>query len=410
MMHESANDKPVLRTAIDEQQLERLLGLGSSKIGFYAEVKQKIHELETANLGLRTKGYELQAMFDSIADGVVVYNYSGQVKHRNHVCPQLFPAETLPGTSCRELFHPDRETDPLHCPVERALGGERVEISIAPRDESGRIRYIDVTATPVEEAHTGRTRALVFLRDVTEKRQHELQLMQAEKLSSIGILAAGVAHEINNPLSSVAGYAEALLRRFRDEEALSGDLRLEDFPKYLQIIIRESYRCKGIIDCLLSFSRKSDGSHGSVDINQILHEVLELVRHKSRFEKIAISTELSGDLPAVTGDPSGLRQVFLNLVMNAHQAISGTGSVGIVTRTDGDTAVIEVADSGCGIPREAIDQIWDPFFTTKEVGQGVGLGLAVTYNIIKRHGGAISVESTAGKGSTFTVRIPVCRK
>lgn len=404
-------DKIAVRTRVDESSLERLLGLDNSKIGFYGEVKQKIQELEAANQGLRSKGNELQAMFDSISDGVVVYDHNGIVQHRNHVCPKLFPQETLPGCSCRELFHPEHHSAPLLCPVERALAGERVEISFTSQLSRGKIRYFDVTATPIEDIHGEMNRALVFLRDVTEKRLQELQLMQAEKLSSIGILAAGVAHEINNPLSSVAGYAEALLRRLNDEKSLIEDPRLDDFPKYLQVIIRESYRCKGIIDCLLSFSRKSDGSVCNVNFNDILLEVLELVRHKSRYEKIDIQTNLQSDLPDVTGDPAGLRQVCMNLLMNAHQAIKGSGIVEISTCTNEQSMVLfQIRDTGCGISKDAIDQIWDPFFTTKDVGQGLGLGLAVTYNIVKRFGGDITVESQTGKGSKFTVRMPACQK
>lgn len=404
-------DKVAVRTKIDESSLERLLGLDSSKIGFYAEVKQKIHELEAANSGLRRKSSEFQAMFDSISDGVIVYDNSGTVQHRNHVCPQYFPQETLPGCSCRELFHPDNDSSPLDCPVERALAGERVEMSIVSAPSGGKTRYFDVTATPIEDTKGEQNRVLLFLRNVTEKRLQELQLMQAEKLSSIGVLAAGVAHEINNPLSSVAGYAEALLRRFSEEHSLAEDPRLADFPKYLQVIVRESYRCKGIIDSLLSFSRKSDGSAGNVNINDVLSEVLELVRYKSRFEKIEIRTDLQSDLPDVIGDPGGLRQVCMNLLMNAHQAIPGAGVVEISTRSgDRSTVLFEIRDNGCGISPDAIDQIWDPFFTTKDVGKGLGLGLAVTYNIIKRLGGEISVESKVGKGSKFSVRMPACQK
>ncbi|HXC93996.1 MAG TPA: ATP-binding protein, partial [Geobacteraceae bacterium] len=395
----------------DESALERLLGLDSSKIGFYAEVKQKIHELEAANMGLRSKSSEFQALFDSIIDGVIVYDNRGMVQHRNHVCPQFFPQETLPGCSCRELFHPELESAPQDCPVERALAGERVEISISSLPAEGKGRYFDVTATPIEDSKGEQNRALIFLRDVTEKRLQEMHLIQAEKLSSIGVLAAGVAHEINNPLSSVAGYAEALLRRFKEEHSLSEDSRLDVFPKYLQVIVRESYRCKGIIDCLLSFSRKSDGAVINVNINDILKEVLELVRFKSRYENIEVRTSLQSDLPDVIGDPTGLRQVCMNLLINAHQAISGDGLVEITTRlTKQSMVMFQIRDTGCGISKDAIDQIWDPFFTTKDVGQGTGLGLAVTYNIIKRLGGDISVESQVGKGSKFTVRMPACQK
>jgi len=404
-------EKLAVRTKMDEASLERLLGLDSSKIGFYAEVKQKISELEAANLGLRSKSNELQAMFDSISDGVIVYDSAGKVQHRNHVCPRYFPRETLPGSWCRELFHPEHETAPHYCPVERALAGERVEISIVSKSADGKTCYFDVTATPIEESKGEHNRALLFLRDVTEKRIQEMQLIQAEKLSSIGVLAAGVAHEINNPLSSVAGYAEALLRRFKDEENLSKDPRLDDFPKYLQVIVRESYRCKGIIDSLLSFSRKSDGAVCGVNINEVLNEVLELVRYKSRYDKIEIQTDLQSDLPDVLADPTGIRQVCMNLLINAHQAINGAGLVEISTRLTRQSMVMfQIRDSGSGIPRDAIDQIWDPFFTTKTVGQGNGLGLAVSYNIIKRLGGEITVESQVGKGSKFTVRIPACQK
>ncbi len=397
----------VKRTHIDELTLDRLLGLESSKIGYYSEVKQKIQELEAANLGLRAKSSELQAVFDSIGDGVAIYNNSGHVQHRNHVCPRLFPRETIVGTSCRSLFHPELPHHPQYCPVERALEGESVHISITINRDGSETRYFDVTATPIGGSVGEQIRALIFLRDMTEKRLQELQLLQTEKMSSIGLLAAGVAHEINNPLTSVAGYAEALLRRFRTEPELAEDARLEIFPKYLDVIIRESYRCKSIIDCLLSFSRKSEGTIEKVDVNQILQEVLELVRLKARYEKIEMRVELASDLPTIKGDPIGLRQVFMNLLINAHQAIKGAGRVKISTRSDDSGVIIKVKDSGCGIQKDHLEHIWDPFFTTKSVGEGLGLGLAVTYNIVKKHGGEIKVESQKGEGSVFIVRLPL---
>ena len=395
------------RTLVDEHNLERLLGLESSKIGFYAEVKQKIQELEAANLGLRIKTNELQAVFDAISDSVVIYDHRGCVQHRNHVCPRLFPTETLIGRSCKALFHPELDHSPDQCPVERTLNGEPTQISFFTTKEGGENRYFDIVATPIQDPKE-HTRALVFIRDVTDKRLHELQLMQAEKMSSIGMLAAGVAHEINNPLTSVAGYAEALLRRFRDESGLADDPRLKDFRKYLEVIIRESYRCKGIIDSLLSFSRKSEGSIGLVDINEVLSEVLELVRHKARNEKIEIR-EAMGALSMIKGDAAGLRQVFMNLTMNALQAIEGPGRIEIATTERDNMVTATITDTGCGIPSTLMDQIWDPFFTTKDVGRGIGLGLAVSYNIIKKHGGEIHVESKQGKGSKFTVRLPACQ-
>jgi signal transduction histidine kinase len=275
--------------------------------------------------------------------------------------------------------------------------------------EGHNTRYIDITANPIKDELGEKTRALVFMRDVTLKRLHEMQLIQTEKMSSIGVLATGIAHEINNPLTSVAGYAEALLRRFRDEPSLGTDLRLDDFPKYLEVIVREAYHCKGIIGSLLNFGRKSDGLVGTVNLNGILMEILELLRHQPNYGEMGIVVDLNEDIPTIIGDSSGLRQVFMNLLINACHAIKDGGLIKVsTTYSDKDRALyVQVRDTGCGIAHDVIDRIWDPFFTTKEVGKGVGLGLALSYNIVKRHGGEISVKSTVGEGSLFTVRLPV---
>jgi len=400
-------------TKIDDQFLGTLLGMESSKMGFYGEVKQKIQELEAANLGLRIKKTELQAVFDAISDAVVIYDRKGLVQHRNHVCPKMFPTETMLGMSCRALFHADTGLPEENCPVEKALQGESTQLSLSFASENGRgNKFYDLISTPIETpsgVDSGGNRALVFIRDVTERRNRELQLLQSEKLSSIGMLAAGVAHEINNPMTSVAGYAEALQRRFRDDPSLAGDLRLIDFPKYLDVIVREVYRCKGIIDSLLSFSRKSEGEFGGVDLNEIVAEVLELVRHRCRDGKIMLRDNLEALLPLVRGDASALRQVFLNLIMNSIQAIEEEGSVTIETRYAEGQVVARVIDTGIGISPESMDQIWNPFFTTKVVGQGQGLGLALTYDIIKKHEGEIEVQSTVGTGTEFMLKLPLLR-
>jgi len=370
---------------------------------------QDITERKQNESRLRNKKNELQTIFDSVNDGVIVFDNNGSIQHLNHVCPEFFPSEVLVGGGCRDVFHPDSPLSPLTCPVELALHGERVESSMVFVRDGHATRYIDITANPIKDELGEKTRALVFLRDMTLKRVHEMQLIQTEKMSSIGVLATGVAHEINNPLTSVAGYAEALLRRFRDEPALTQDARLEVFPKYLEVIVREAHHCKGIISGLLNFGRKSDGLNYAVDINALLVEILELIKHQPNYEEMDIEVTLMENIPAILADPSALRQVFMNLLINACQAIKDGGNVEIVTSYSGeDQAIfIKVRDSGCGISPEVIDRIWDPFFTTKEVGKGIGLGLALSYNIVKRHGGEISVKSAVGGGSQFSVRLPV---
>jgi two-component system, sporulation sensor kinase E len=372
---------------------------------------QDITERKQAEVELRNKTNELQAIFDSISDGITVYDHDGRIQHHNLITPQLYPKETMPGKSCREIFHPELPAQPQKCPVERALRGERVETSLVTVREGQKTQYLDVSATPIKDALGEKNRALVFFRDISEKRLQEMYLIQTEKMSSIGVLATGIAHEINNPLTSVAGCAEALLRRFREEPALKADSRLEVFPHYLEVIVRESYRCKGIIDHMLSFSRKSDGYAVEVDMNAVLLEILELLRHHPSYRQIEVSADLQQDLPHVLGDPSSLRQVCMNLLINAHQAIKGAGRVNLTTAATNEGMIsITIRDTGSGIATEIIDRIWDPFFTTKEVGKGIGLGLALTYNIVKRQGGEIMVESRPGEGAQFTVLLPVWRE
>ena len=400
--------KEIKSAAIDDKFLDNLMGIETGKIGFYAEVKQKIAELEAANQSLRTKKSELQAVFDAIGDCVIIYDQDSLVQYRNQLAPFLFPAESMIGTDCRVLFHPDRAEDHTSCPVGRALRGESCQMSFSIAKRGGKNLYFDVTATPIADPLAG-NQALLLIRDVSERRSQELQLLQAEKMSSIGMLAAGVAHEINNPMTSVAGYAEALQRRFREAADLCADPRLADFPHYLEIIVREVYRCKGIIDSLLSFSRKSEGALGRVDLNEIINEVFELVRHLGRDKNVLLEEKLFAPLPPVHGDACALRQVFLNLVLNALQAIEGKGSVLVATAVEGTQIVARVIDTGSGIPAEMLDQIWNPFFTTKVVGQGQGLGLALTYDIIKKHDGVIEVQSQVGKGTEFIVKLSPCQ-
>jgi signal transduction histidine kinase len=395
----------ICRRRVDEHFLDGLLGLESSKIGFYAEVKQKIQELEQTNLRLRTKRSELQAVFDSIQEAVMIYDSTLVVESRNHVCPRLFPQDSQLDTPCAALFHPDIEGPAPECPVEAAVQGATREVFFS-RPGKEHERYFEATATPIQGADGRTSRALIFIREVTDRKRQEMKLHQTAKLSSIGMLAAGMAHEINNPLSSVAGYAEALLRRFRESPELAEHPELAAFPDYLEVIMRESYRCKSIIESLLSFSRKPQAARGPVDLAPLVGEVLELLHHRARTDNIELHTDLAPEVPPVMGDPNGLRQVVMNLTMNALQAAKARGQVRIATRIHDGEALLCVSDTGPGIPADKLDMIWDPFFTTKGVGEGAGLGLSVTHDIVQKHGGRIDVTSSEGRGTRFTVHLP----
>jgi len=237
-------------------------------------------------------------------------------------------------------------------------------------------------------------------RDERLKEYAHQQIMKSERLATLGQLAAGVAHEINNPLGAILMYAHLSL-----EEIPSVDPR----HKNLEKVVGEATRCKNIVRGLLDFARQSEPNVEEADANEILKRTLSLLRNQSLFQNIKITTQFSPSLPKAMMDSGQIQQVFTNIILNAAEAIGGQGEVNIATMIaeDGRFIEIEFTDTGCGISRENFDKIFDPFFTTKEVGRGTGLGLAVSYGIIARHRGIIEVKSNPGEGTTFTVKLPL---
>jgi PAS domain S-box-containing protein len=236
------------------------------------------------------------------------------------------------------------------------------------------------------------------IRDVTEKKRMERQLLQAEKLSSLGGILSGVAHELNNPLTSIVGISQLIMRK-----PVSDDMR-----EKLETIHRESLRTSKIIQGLLTFAREHKPERIMISVNQILQESYRLREYEFKVDNIGIQLDLSEDVPLTAADPYQLQQVFINLINNSHDALVTGGGKALVIRSlyRDDSIVIEFEDDGPGISPETIGFIFDPFFTTKEVGKGTGLGLSVAYGIIKEHGGKIDVESEPGKGTKFTVHLP----
>lgn len=237
------------------------------------------------------------------------------------------------------------------------------------------------------------------LRMRKELEETQVQLMQAEKIASLGRLSAGVAHEINNPLAGILIYAELLERQLQ-----TGSFNRE----YLTEIINQTLRCQQIVTRLLEFSRQSLGQKSHFNVNEILLRCLDLISHQAIFHNIEVVTELDPDLPEILGDPGQLQQVITNLLLNAADAMQGQGKITVTSRFDRqkDGVILRFTDTGCGIPPEIRDKIFEPFFTTKPPGKGTGLGLAIVYSVIQRHGGTIEVDSAAGKGTTFTIRLP----
>ena len=243
-----------------------------------------------------------------------------------------------------------------------------------------------------------------------ELRVAEAGIAQGEKLASVGVLAAGIAHELNNPLTGVLTFTTLLRRKMPD-----GSEDAED----LDLVIRETRRCAAIIKRLLDFAREKVPVKGWFDLNLVVEETIRFAERPASLQQIEITTDLDPGLPRIWGDADLIKQVVLNMLVNAQQAIAGQGSIRVTSRPyisrqpakPGVDAVpmveIVVKDSGCGIPEANLQRIFDPFFTSKEVGKGTGLGLSVSHGIIKAHGGRISVESVVGEGSTFHILLPV---
>ncbi|MDI6809687.1 MAG: response regulator [Candidatus Eisenbacteria bacterium] len=225
-------------------------------------------------------------------------------------------------------------------------------------------------------------------------------LVQSEKLSAVGQLTSGVAHELNNPLSAVIGFSQLAL----------GTDTGPPISRYLERIHMEAERCARIVNNLLTFSRKSKPERKPIDINSIIESTLDLVSYQLRVNKVKATTELDYNLPMTVGDPHQLQQVFLNIITNASQAMSGCskeGSLLVKTARRDDTILIVIADTGPGIPEENLGKVFDPFFTTKEAGEGTGLGLSICYGIVKEHQGNISAASQSGQGATLLVELPI---
>jgi two-component system NtrC family sensor kinase len=225
-----------------------------------------------------------------------------------------------------------------------------------------------------------------------------MQLVQSDKLASIGRLAAGVAHEINNPLGGITMYSH---------------LALEDLPKEsssyqnLLKVVNLAERCKKIIKGLLDFSRQREFEIKSVNVNDIIEEIFSLVETQALFQNIEITKALDPNLPPIRGDKSQLQQVFINLTINAAEAMEDRGRLIVKSSVIDDFIEIKFSDNGTGIPPENIEKIFEPFFTTKSEENGTGLGLAVSHGIITEHKGTISVESTLNEGTTFTIKLPI---
>jgi PAS domain S-box-containing protein len=363
--------------------------------------------VERATMDLRRSEERYRSVVERSPDLIFLLDNQGRIMRANTAAARAFgvPAQALRGRALSEFLAPE-DADALldHANYVFTTGRNyeaRGEVRIR-----GRAYYLSTHMVPLY-GEDGRTveRVLVFARDMTERQRMEEQMARTERLASLGTLAAGVAHEINNPVGIILGFTEMLLDRIP-----------KDSKEYemLKTIERQALNCKRIVENLMTFARQPARPGEFSDLNQEMENVLKLVQNTLLTKKIDLELHLTPGLPKVRGDAGELQQVFLNLITNAIAAMPEGGKLTISTRINPETQMVEaiVADTGTGIPKEYVDRIFDPFFTTKKVGEGTGLGLSVTYAIVEKIGGRIRFETRTAKeapgasGTTFYISLP----
>ncbi len=358
----------------------------------YTSLEQKASEI------VRLKDFS-ENIVESLNVGVLAVDLNGVVESWNSRMEQLFGVarEAAVGQSLNALL-------PEELATEIASRGDEEQVSGIYKQRlqhQGLALTVNVSITPLVSKSGERIGRLLLFDDVTQREHMAEQMTQTEKLTSLGLLAAGVAHEVNTPLAVISNYIQMLAKQLPEND-----------PKQALIekIVKQTFRASEIVNNLLNFSRTGAAQAVDIDVNRVVEETLSLVAHPLKTSQIQVVRQFGESLPAVRGSANKLQQVFLNLFLNARDAMPTGGMLEIRTASHNGSVEVEIVDTGAGIPREHIHRIFDPFFTTKAVGRGTGLGLSVTYGIIKEHAGKIDVRSTPGKGTSFHVEFPAVRK
>ncbi|HLL15860.1 MAG TPA: response regulator [Pyrinomonadaceae bacterium] len=361
----------------------------------------------------RTAEAEAQRRFtEAIIDTLPVSLYAVDREHRivawnrnRELGGQGIPRGEALGRNIFDVLTRQRR-DILEREFKRAFETGRIERieqeSIAP---DGTAKHWLVSKVPMRVEGDEVSHVITVGEDITTRVEANRAVARTEKLAAVGRLAAGVVHEINNPLATIAACAEALESRVA-EGTFGQSAEVEDLREYLSLIRSEAFRCKTITNGLLDFSRNRAGQHAPVELGELLAAAARLLRHQKRSRNVEIEVDAPVDVAAVSGDAGQLQQAVIILAENAIDAMPQGGALVLRARNEGAGVRVEVCDTGVGIPQENLARIFDPFFTTKEVGQGTGLGLAVCYGIVTEHGGRVTVDSVVGRGTTFTLVLP----
>ena len=360
----------------------------------YGRLQQKAGELD------RMRQFS-ENIIESLSDGLAVLDLDDRIIRWNAGFERLHgvPRAEAIGRSLDDVFDTDFVARLSAARAERPTGAELYRVPMLSRHDEPRRLRVKATTAPLL-THSGRmSGTMLIVVDSTARVQLEEQLLLSEKMASIGLLAAGVAHEVNTPLTGISSFTQMLLEDADPEEPRT---------RLLEKIERQTFRAARIVNGLLNLARpgRTDTS-GPVDINAVIADVLVLLEHQLDGGKIRVRRELATPAVVVQGVEFKIQQVFLNLFLNARDAMPSGGWLTVSSRVERESAVIEVADTGSGISPEHLSRIYDPFFTTKTVGQGTGLGLSVTYGVVQEHRGTIECASRPGQGTRFTLTLPL---
>jgi len=379
----------------------------------YQELNIDISERIRMEQEIRKEHGFLSNLLDSSVDCIVATDMKGKVIFFNKAAEKLtgYKTEEVVGRFHITKFYPlEVAKDIMRKLRSNDFGGrgklENYRTTIYGKN--GEEIPVSLSASIVYEGDKELASLGIFT-DLREKikmekklQETQMRLLQAEKMASLGSLAAGVAHEINNPLGGILIYASLLMEEFENED----DPRVQDLKR----IVEEGTRCKEIVKSLLEFGRQAESKFEPIDINKAINDGLFFLENQALFQNIKITKHLDPALPFIQGDANQIKQVFMNMMVNAAEAMAEEGgslTISTGVNPDGSSIYISFKDTGVGIPPEIQSKIFDPFFTTKEVGKGTGLGLSTSYGIIQSHHGNIEVESEVGKGTTFRIILPV---
>jgi len=365
----------------------------------------RLYERLEARVADRTRELDQQKRFvevvlETLPLGVFVLDAGLAIVRANRAGAGAL-GEAPTGKPFPALLPPARAAE-VEAFLRAAVASQRVETMEHELAVGGDVRVLRLTVAPLAGAAA---HVVLLVADVTRAKQLERQMLLTERLSTAGRLASGVAHELNNPLATIAGCAEALSARLT-ESGLADRPELADFRGYLTLIEEEAFRCKEITGSLLQFVREPGDRRAPTDLNAVVAKTIELLSHQSRFAGSRFVTEPAPELPPALINEGQFRQVFLGVASNGLEAMDGRGRLTVRTRAIRDEVEVEFEDEGPGVPEEILGRIFDPFFTTKPPGQGTGLGLAIAQGIVADHGGRIEVQSRPGKGSVFRIVVP----